>query len=168
MKEEFSDARTFLDQVGSIKKKYHISKVARSNDRCRRRIAALVRDEYLRLGGDIHQAFFLEADLYNFLRKMNLECDATPEERRLRELPRTRDQKGKRIDPLRLVSETYDPGEVKCYPFMQAILDILSEEEKNGIPRDNPRGRAPQTLEHLQKDARLFEKQKGTSLYRAD
>lgn len=168
MREKLIDVRKFLEQVRDLKKRFRIAKVARSNDKHRRRIAVLVRDEYLRLGGDIHQAFFLEADLYRLLKKVNLGSNPTPEEMRLRELPRRRGQKAKTIDPLRLVSENYDPGDEKCCPLVKIVLNLLAEEEKDGLSGDNLRGGTPQTFEHFQKDARLFTKQTGPSLYRAD
>jgi len=169
MKSKVFDICEFLEQVKLIKTEFGITPVKRGNDTSRRRIAILVTDEFLRSGGDIHQTFFLEADLYQVLRKLDLRCDPTTEERRLRELPRKRHQKVKNFDPLRLVSENFDPENEKPYALTEAIVKILSEDEEDfdGVSGDNIRGGAFKTFKHLQKDSCLFTKQKGSSLYRA-
>ncbi len=168
MKEKGFDTSEFVEHLKRVKEKFHIKRVKRTSVRSRRRITILARDEYLRLGGDIHQAFFLEADLYHLLRKVILGSDPTPQEKRLRELPRRRRPEGKSIDPLRLVSETYDPEDNIPCSLAEFVFNILTEEEQDGISGDNRRGRALKTFAHLQEDARPFTKQKRTSLYRAD
>ena len=161
--------REFLKEVKLIRTEFHITPVKRSNDTSRRRIAILIRDEFLRLGGNVDQAFFLEENLYGTLKNRHLSCNPTPEEIRIRELPRGKNAKTKGFDPLKLVSENFEPKGKDSYPLVQAIIEILSkEEEKDGLSGNNLRGGTPQTSEHLQKDTRLFTKQARSSLYRAD
>lgn len=160
----------FLGQVRPIKSEFGIVPAARGNDTSRRRIAILVIDEFLRLGGDVDQAFFLEANLYKNLKNCRFACNPTPEEIRIRELPRGKKTKMRRFDPLKLVSEYFEPKSRNPYPLTKAIIKILTEDEEDvdGVSGDRLRGGAPQTFKHLQKDTRLFTKQKGPSLYRAD
>ena len=164
------DFQSFFNQVRLIKREFDISLVKRSNDRNRRRIAILVVDEFLKTRGGTDQAFYLEANLYQALKKVSLRCSPTPEEIRLRQLPRRRSAKIRRFDPLKLVSENADLEYEKPYPLTETILAILTEdkENSNGISGDNIRRGTSKTFKHLQKDARLFTKQKRPSLYRAD
>ena len=158
----------FLDQVRLIKSEFGIVPVARGNETSRRRIAILVIDEFLRLGGDVDQAFFLEENLYETLKNHHFTCNRTPEEIRIRELPRGKNKKMRRFDPLKLVSEYFEPKSRNPYPLTEAIIRILSEQEgKDGISGDHLGGGTPQAFEHLQKDTGLFTKQKEPSLYRA-
>ena len=167
MKSKVFNIEEFLQQVKLIKREFGITRVKRVNDRSRRRIAILVTDEFLRYGGDIDEAFFLEADLYRLLRKTNLKCEPTPEEIRLRELPRRRHRKIKNLNPLKLASENFEPENRKPYSLTEAIVNILTgdEEDFDGVSADNIRRGTSQTFKHLPKDARLFTKQKGPSLY---
>jgi len=161
--------REFLKGVKLIRTEFHVTPVKRGNDASRRRIAILIRDEFLRVRGDVDRAFFLEENLYGTLKNYHLSCNPTPEEVRIRELPRGKNAKMRGFDPLRLVSENFEPKSTDPYPLTEAIIRILSkEEEENGISGDNLRGGAPQTSEHLQEDTRLFTKQTRFSLYRAD
>jgi len=163
------DFTELLARVRLLKKEFNISPVKQSNEKNRRRITILIVDEFLKAEGDIHQAFYLEANLYQVLRKAQLKCDPTPEEIRLRELERSKRQRLKGFSPLRLVSENAYLPYKKTYPITKAIMKILTEKENiNGFSGDNIRRRTSQTFKHLQKDTRLFKKQKGTSLYRAD
>jgi len=164
------DFHDFFERVRLIKKEFDILPVKQSNDRYRRRIALLIIDEFLKSGGDIHQAFFLEADLYRQLKKVSLRCNPTLEEVRIRELRRSRRQKIKSFNPLKLASENADLPYKKPYPLTREIIRLLTDkkEDTDGFPGDNIRRGAPQTFKYFQKDTRLFKKQKGTSLYRAD
>jgi len=158
----------FLGQVRLIKSEFGIVPAARGNDTSRRRIAILVIDEFLRLGGDVDQAFFLEENLYETLKNHHFTCNPTPEEIRIRELPRGKKTKMRRFDPLKLASEYFEPKSKNPYPLTEAIIRMLSKwEDKDGISGDHLGGGTPQTFEHLQKDSGLFTKQKGPSLYRA-
>jgi len=164
------DFRKLLAGVRLIKKEFNISPVRRSNEKNRRRIAILVVDEFLKAEGDMHQAFYLEANLYQALRKVQLKCDPTPEEIRLRELGRSKRWRLKSFDPLKLVSENADLEYKKPYPITKTILNILTKDKENtdGFPADNNRRGTPQTFKHFQKDPQLFKKQKRFSLYRAN
>jgi len=159
----------FLGRLQQIKNEFHIRPLRRGNDTFRRRITSLVRDEFLLSGGDVDQAFFLENNLYQNLRCHHLACSPTPEEIRIGELSRRSGVRFKTPDVLKLVSENFRSQEKTPYPLTSAIIEILTkEEEEDGFSRDNLRGGAPQTSEHLQKDTRLFTKQARSSLYRAD
>lgn len=169
MAEEVFRINEFLDQVRLIRSEFGIAPANRGNDTSRRRIAILVRDEFLRSRGDVDGAFFLEENLYGTLKNRHLSCNPTPEEIRIRELPRGKNAKIRGFDPLKLVSENFEPKSKDPYPLTEVIIRILSEEEEeDGISGDNLRGGAPQTSEHLQEDTRLFAKQTRSSLYRAD
>lgn len=163
------NTREFLERFERVKIGFDIRSVRRGNDTFRRRIAILIRDEFLLAGGDVDQAFFLENNLYHNLGHCHLTCNPTPEEIRIGELSRKKGEKLKGFDPLKLVSENFGSAEKKPYPLTEAIIRALTEkEDEDGFSGDNPRGGAPKAFEHLQKDTRLFKKQKGTSLYRAD
>lgn len=111
------DIGSFLNGIRLIKSEFHITRVKRGNDRSRRRISLLVIDEFLRSGGDIHQAFFLEANLYTNLKNHHFTCNPTPEEVRIRELPRRKKQKVRCFDPLKLVSDNSEPERKNPYPL---------------------------------------------------
>ena len=168
VKERIFDVNQFLQQLRAIRERFHITKVGRSNERNRRRISILVVDEFLKAGGDIDQAFFLEANLYHNLKAYHLSCDPTLEEIRLRQLRRERRIKLGGFNPLKLVSENIEPEDYEPYPLTEAIIKILTEgkEEKNGFSGDHKRRRPAQSFRYLQKDAQLFKKQKGPSFYR--
>lgn len=153
--------------VRLVKKEFNILPATSSNDRNRRRIAILIVDEFLRAGDDVHQAFYLKANLYQTLKKINLTCEPIPEEKRLQELSRSKRQKMRDFGPLKLVSNNVKLGYRKPYPATKVLVKILME-DADGFSRDNIRGGTPQTFKHLQKDASLFTKQKRISLYRAD
>ena len=161
------DLQAFLEKVRLVKKDYHIKRVKRGSDRSQRRITILVINEYLKEGGNIHKAFYLEANLYRSLRKENLTCDPTEEEIRLQDAPRRKDKKIKHFNPLKLVSENFDTGGKQTYPLTKKIINILKE-DKSGLPTDNTRRRAFKTFKHIQKDTRLFKKQARLSLYQAN
>lgn len=157
----------FLSAIRSTKRDFHIRRLKRSNDRSRRRISILVVDEFLRARDDIHQAFFLEGNLYHNLKTHHLSCDPTPDETRLQQLRR---KKGTRIggfNPLKLVSENIEPEDYETYPFTEAIIKILTEDKENqdGISTNSKGGATPGTSEHLQEDPRFFEEQKKLSFY---
>jgi len=107
VKSRVFDTKAFPGQVGLVKEEFNIRKVKRSNECFRRRVTILVVNEYLLADGDIHRAFYLEADLYRKLKKENLSCDPTEEEIRYRELPRRKDNRGRHFNPLKLVSENF-------------------------------------------------------------
>lgn len=169
MAEKIFRIKEFLDQVKVIKTAFGITPAKRSNDTSRRRIAILVTDEFLRSGGDIHQAFFLEVNLYKNLKNCRFACNPTPEEIRIRELPRRKKQKVRYFDPFKLVSDNFEPERKNPYPLTEAIIKKLmkDEEDSDGVSGDHLRGGAPQAFKHLQKDTGLFTKQKEPSLYRA-
>lgn len=162
---------SFLKRIELIKDEFNILPAKQSNDRHRRRITLLVVDEFLRAGGDIHQAFYLEANLYQSLKKVNLQCNPIPDEVWKRELPRGRKIKIKGFNPLKLVSQS---ARLKCrgpYPITRKALSVLltqKKEEDDGFSTDNNRGGTAQTFRDLKKDPCLFTKQKRPSLYRAD
>ena len=141
------DFHDFFEQVRLIKKEFNILPIKQSNDRYRRRITLLIMDEFLKSGGDIHQAFFLEANLYQELRKVSLRCDSTLEEVKMREVRQGGRQKLRGFNPLKLVSENAYLPYKKVYPITKAIMKILTEKENiNGFSGDNIRGGAPQTF----------------------
>lgn len=107
MRSRVFDTKAFPGQVGLVKEEFNIRKVKRSNECFRRRVTILVVNEYLLADGDIHRAFYLEADLYRKLKKENLSCDPTEEEIRYRELPRRKDNRVRHFNPLKLVSENF-------------------------------------------------------------
>ena len=163
------NSKTFLKKVRSVKEEFHISKVSKGNDRYRRRIANLLIDKYLLTGGEIHKAFYLEADLYNQLKKVNLMCDPIPEEIRIRELRGKKDNKIKHFNPLKFVSENFEAENEESYPLTKKIINILTKkEEKDGIPADSTRRGAFKTFRYFQKHTQLFKKQKRFSLYKAN
>jgi len=170
MEEKIFRIKEFLQKVKLIKTEFGITQVRHSNDKSRRRIAILVTDEFLKSGGDIHQAFFLEANLYANLKNCRFACNPTPEEIRIRELPRRKKQKVRYFDPLKLVSDNFEVESKNPYPLTEAIIKILVKdgEDADGVSGDRLRGGTPQAFKHLQKDTGLFTKQKGPSLYRAD
>jgi len=169
MPSETFKANSFLIAVRDLRKSFGIARVKKGNDRDRRRITKVVVDEFLRAGGDVHQAFFLEANMYWSLKSLHLTCDQTPEERRIGELGRKRGVELRGFNPLKLVSESFKPKDTRPYRLTEAILKILAhKEDDNGISRDNPGGGAAKTSQHLQEDPCLFKKQRGPSLYRAD
>lgn len=162
------DTEAFLRKVRSVKEDFHIRKVKQSNERSRRRVTILVVNEYLLAGGDIHRAFYLEADLYKELKKENLSCDPTEEEIRSRRLPRRKDKRIKHFNLLKLVSENFVEENKISYPLTEKIIHILTKEDEDGLSTDNIRRRTSKIFKHFQKDTCLFEKQKGLSLYRAN
>lgn len=163
-------AQEFLEAIREIKRKFSIKVVRRGNDTARRRIAILLVDEFLMAGGGIDQALFLEANLYHNLKRLQFRCDPTSEETRLRELRRKKGINLRGFNPLKLASENIEPENYNPYPLTEAITKILTEdkEEKNGFSGDHKRRRPAQSFRYLQKDARLFKKQKGPSFYRVD
>jgi len=162
------DTEIFLKEVRLVKKDFHICTVKKGNDRYRRRIINLIIDNYLLMGGEIHRAFYLEADLYKQLKKVNLSCDPTPEEIRIREL-REKNNKVKHFNPLKLVSENFEEESEEPCPLTKKIINILTKKEKeNGFSTNSTRRGTFKTFKYIQKDTRLFKKQKRFSLYRVD
>lgn len=157
----------FLVRMQQIKREFSIKVVRCGNDTARRRAAIIVVDEFLVAGGGIHQALFLEANLYHNLKRYNVTCDPSPEEVRLRELSRKKGTKMRGFNPLKLVSENIEPEDYGPYPLTEAIIKILTEgkEDDNGISTNSKRGPASGTFEHLQEDPRFFEEQKKLSFY---
>ena len=163
-------AQEFLVRIQQIKREFSIKVVRRGNDTARRRVAIIVIDKFLKAGGGVDKAFFLESNLYHNLKRLNLSSDPTPEEIRLRELRGGRKIRMRGFNPLRLVSENIEPEDTEPYLLTQAIIKILTEnkEDNDGISGDHKGGGPSQTFKHLQKDPRLFKKQKGPSFYRAN
>lgn len=109
------DLSNFLLSVKSLKRELDINPVRCSNDKARRRVTNLIVEEFLQNGGDSHDAFFRESDLYIALKKVNLSCNPTPEEIKLRELPRKRDAKLRNFDLLELVSQNFESESEEPY-----------------------------------------------------
>jgi len=158
--------------VRALKKELNILRVERGNDKDRRRITIAVLWGYLKLGGDVDQAYFFESDMYHFLKRCNLCCDQLPEERRLAELERssrTSTPRMKGVNPLRLVSEAREPGSnERPEPLVREIIRILLEEEvrANGVSRDNNREGSHKGPWHIKKCPRPFKKKEKVSLYK--
>ncbi len=162
-------AQEFLMRMQDIKREFSIKVVRRGNDTTRRRVAIIVVDEFLMAGGGIHQALFVEANLYHNLKQLNLSCDPTPEEARLRQLRRQKRTRISGFNPLKLASENIEAEDYEPYSLTKAIINILPEEkEGQNELSGNHKGRGPaRTFRYLQKNAQLFKKQKGPSFYRA-
>jgi len=143
------DQLRFLENVKDIKTEFNIKVAKRSNDKMRRRTVRLVTDEYLLSGGNIHQNFFFEEELYNALKSIPLICDATPEEIRIKELPL---KKRRNFNPLKLVSEGHEPENKIKSPLIKEVLSILTKEEDDGVRRDNKRGSSLETFKYKQRD----------------
>ena len=160
-------AEEFLVRMQQVKREFSIKVVRRGNDTARRRVAIIVVDEFLMAGGGIHQAFFLEANLYHNLKRYNVSCDPSPEEVRLRELCRKKGTRMGGFNPLKLVSENIEPEDTEPYLLTEAIIEILTEnkEDDNGFSTNHKGGPTPGTFGHLQEDPRFFEEQKKLSFY---
>ena len=164
--------RELIGRVRDLKKELSISPVKRGNDKDRRRITIAVLWEYLKLGGDVDQAYFFESEVYHSLKKCNLCCDPPPEERRLEELERinrARHIKTRRVNPLKLVSEGREPGSnEEPDPLVREIIRILLEEEvrANGISRDNSREGPHKGPRYIKECPRPFKKKERVSLYK--
>lgn len=78
----FYQFRELLGQARALKEELNILRVERGNDKNRRRITIAVPWGYLKLGGDVDQAYFFESEVYYSLKKCKLCCDQLPEERR--------------------------------------------------------------------------------------
>ena len=170
----FARCTGLLTKVESLKKELHIHPVRRGNEKDRRRITIAVLWEYLRLGGDVDEAYFFESDTHHSLKNCNLSCDPLPEERRLEELKRKNRGSAaptRPVNPLKLVSEGREhTGNEDPDPLVEEIVRVLKSEEvkKDGLPADNSRGRASQGPGYIKECPRPFEKKKGFSLYRPD
>lgn len=168
----FEHPSELLARVRALRKKLHISPVHRGNDKDRRRITIAVLGEYLRLGGDVDQAYFFENDMYHSLKTCNLSCDPLPEERRLEELELRNKRfspKRKRVNPLKLVSEGRERGEnEESCPLAREIIEILTDEgvRDSGVSRDNSRGGSSQTSRHIKECPRSLTKKKRLSLHK--
>ena len=160
----FNRVRELLGQVRVLKEELNILGVKRGNNKDRRRITIAVLWEYLKLGGDVDQAYFFESDMYHSLKRRNLCCDQLPEERRLEELERssrTSTPRMKGVNPLRLVSEAREPGSnERPDPLVREIIRILLEEEvcANGVSRDNSREGSHKGPRHIKECPRPFKK----------
>jgi len=124
-KVRFNPSNQFLERVKGLKKRLHIQRIKQGRELYRRRIAIAVQRAYLRTHGGIHQAYFLEADVYHLLKEVNLACGPLPEERRLEGFNR-----------LKLVSEGKELETKEPFFIAKEIMGIfllLSEwENKDG------------------------------------
>jgi len=168
----FYRTRELLTRVRDLKKELGISPVKRGNDRDRRRITIAVLWEYLKLKGDVDQAYFFESEVYHSLKKCNLCCDPLPEERRLEELARTERRhhiRTRSVNPLKLVSGGRRLGsKEEPDPLIREIIRILMNEEvtKNGVSADYSREGSSQSPRYIKKCPRPFKKKERLSLYK--
>jgi len=168
----FYQFRELLGRVRDLKKELSVSPVERGNDKDRRRITIAVLWEYLKLRGDVDQAYFFEREMYHSLKKCRLCCDPLPEERRLQELERTnraRHIKTRPVNPLKLVSGGTNPGShEEPDPLIREIVRILMNEEvtKNGVSTDRSREGSHKDSRHIKKCPRPFKKKERISLYK--
>jgi len=75
----------------------------------------LVTDDFLKAGGAVDQAFFLEVNLYHSLKNYRLSCDPTPEETKYLQKRGERKIKMRGFSPLILVSENIEPEDKEPY-----------------------------------------------------
>jgi len=94
------------------------------------------------------QAFFLEVQLFKSLQGVNLTCDVLPEEMCLKNL------KIWDVNPLRLVSEGYEPDANSPWePTARKIIEVLEGDKENGRrqPGENLHGNRFTKISRYQK-----------------
>jgi len=166
----FEEHRELQAKMGILKRQLDIHSVKRGNDKDRRRITVAVVWEYLRLGRDVGQAYFLESELYRALRQCHLSCDPLPEEKRLEELRKKQGSCswGVRVNPLKLVSERRWAIEEQIDPLVEGIIKVLTREEvkNDGVSTDHSREGSHKDSRHIKKCPRPFKKKERISLYK--
>lgn len=158
------DQFKFLKHIEKLKTDYNISIAKTNNPTINKRITILVTDAFLIAGGDIHQNFYFEQDLYQALKSIPFTCDPIQAEEDYWEMPR-KERKG--WNPLKLVSEnaSQEPPTKYMTELVNDVINILKKEVKNGVRRDNHRRRPLRTFKSKKVGTFKPKKKKRTSLH---
>ena len=135
----------FLKDLDTIRHEYHITVTNKiTPDIQARRVAILIANCYLTHGGNVHQAGFLERDIYEAVRMLALCCDPIPDEIRIEELS---SKQGKRevyrsFNPLKLSiegKESYLTTYTSLVAFIIQKLNTIEEKEDGRISKRKSR-----------------------------
>ena len=130
----------FLKELDAIKQKYRITHTLRlTPDTEARRIAILATDCFLKHGGDINKAGFLERKIYEAVKLLDLTCAPIPEEEKAKELSIKGRKSGTfhQYNPLKLAIEGKENYLTTYTPLMALIIRKLNTREEKKDAREH-------------------------------
>ncbi len=128
------DIAAFIKELVVTRQKYRIKVTAKlTSDIEARRIALLAANCYLKHGGNVHQAGFLEGDIYEAAKMLALACNPISDEIRIEELSMIHGNRGvfRNFNPLKLSIEGKERY-LTAYTFLDALIirNLNTIEEK--------------------------------------